>query len=86
MERRRHVFEISHVAHVDPRLRRGDDDIGVAEAELREQDDLAVGLRLAHQILAGDAEMGGAGGEVLDDLGRRQEGDLDVFDPDRAPR
>ena len=58
----------------------GDDDIGVAEAERRQQGDLALGLRLAHQILAGDAEMGGAGGEVLDDFGRRQKGDFDIFD------
>ena len=61
---RGHVIEIGHAAHIDPGLRRGDDDIGVPEAERRQQLDLAFGLRLAHQILAGDAEMRRAGGEI----------------------
>ena len=38
---------------------------------------LDVGNLLAHQVLAGDAEMGLAGGELADDLGRRDIGDLD---------
>ena len=35
-------------------------------------------MLLAHEILAGDAEMGAAGGELRDDLGGRQEQHLDV--------
>ena len=74
------VLEIGHGAHVDPGLRRGDDDIGAAEAERRQQLEprIGVGDLLAHQILAGDAEMGGAGGELADDLGGRKKGDLDA--------
>ena len=73
------VLEIGHRAHVDPGLRRGDDHVGLAEAERRDQLEPGVGVQnlLAHQILAGDAEMGGAGGELADDLGGRKKGDLD---------
>ena len=39
---------------------------------------LGVGDLLAHQILAGDAEMRRAGGELADDLGRGDIGDLDA--------
>ena len=38
----------------------------------------ASGDLLADQVLAGDAEMRGAGGELADDLGGRQEQHLDV--------
>ena len=53
------VVEIGHAAHVDPGLRHGDDDIGEAEAEPVDQHHLPVGIgdHLAHQVLAGDAEM-----------------------------
>ena len=49
-------------AHVDPGLRHGDDDVGVAEAERRQQLDRCVGIgdALADEVLAGDAEMGAA--------------------------
>ena len=53
---------IGHGAHVDPGLRHRDDDIGKAEAEAFDQHDALVGVgdHLAHQILAGDAEVDGA--------------------------
>ena len=53
------VVEIGHGAHVDPGLGRRDHDIGVAEAERAQKLEprLDVGDLLAHQILAGDAEM-----------------------------
>ena len=78
----RDVIEIGHVAHVDPGLRHGDDDIGETEAEPRHHDDAPVRLRdhLAHQILAGDAEMHGALAELLGDLGRRQISHLDAVE------
>ena len=58
-ERGRDVVEIGHAAHVDPGLRHRDHDIGVAEAEPVDQHDMLVGIGdlLAHQVLAGDAEM-----------------------------
>ena len=42
---------------------------------------VGVGDLLAHEVLAGDAEMRGAGGELADDLGRREKGDLDARQP-----
>ena len=82
------IVEIGHGAHVDPGLRHGDDDIGVAKAERRQQLDCAVGVGegLAHEIFAGDAEMHVAGGELRDDFGSREEGDLDTVDAGSAPR
>jgi len=76
------VGEIGHVAHVDPRLRRGDDDIGVAEAERRQQFDLArsVGNGLAHEIFAGHAHVDGALREMRRYVGGREKGDLDIVD------
>ena len=76
------VVEIGHGPHIDPGLRHGDDDIGVAEAERGQHLDSGIGIRdlLAHQILAGDAEMGGARGELRDDLGGREKGDLRPLD------
>ena len=67
-------------AHVDPGLRRGDDDIGAAEAERRQQRKALVGVGdlLAHEVLAGDAEMRRAGGELADDLGGREKGHFDA--------
>ena len=81
------IVEIGHGAHVDPGLRRGDHDIGVAEAERAQKLEPRLGVRhfLAHQILAGDAEMRGSRGKLADDLGRRDIGDLDARQPgDRA--
>ena len=40
-----------------------------------------VGQRLAHQVLAGDAEIDAAGADLAGDLGRGEEGDLDVVAP-----
>ena len=76
------VVEIGHVAHVDPGLRHGDDDIGEAEAELIDEHDLPVGIEdhLAHQVLAGDAEMHGALAELRGDFRRREIGDLDAVE------
>ena len=79
-EGRRHVVEIGHAAHVDPGLRHRDRDIGMAEAEPADQHDARgeVVDHLAHQVLAGDAEMHGALRELLGDLGGREKRDLDV--------
>ena len=81
--RRSDVVQIGHGAHVDPGLGRGDHDIGVAEAERAQKLEprLDVGHFLAHQILAGDAEMRGSSGKLADDLGRRDIGDLDARQP-----
>ena len=58
----------------------GDDDIGAPEAERRQQRQPLVGVGdfFAHQVLAGHAEMDGAGGELADDLGSREIGDFDA--------
>ena len=79
-ERGRDIVEIGHGVHVDPGLRHRHHHIGVAEAERVDEHDLAVGIRdhLAHQVLAGDAEMDGALRQKLRDLGGRDEGDLDA--------
>ena len=74
-------------AHVDPGLRHRDHDIGLAEAERLEQHDARVGVRdhLAHQVLAGDAEMDRARRELRGDFGGRQIRDLDAVEAgDRA--
>ena len=79
-ERGGDIVEVGHAAHVDPGLRHGDDDIGETEAEPVDEHDLPVGVgdHLAHQILAGDAEMDGALRELRGDFRRRQIGDLDA--------
>ena len=81
-ERGGDVVEIGHGAHVDPGLRHRDDDIGKAEAEPLDQHDASVGLRnhLAHQILAGDAEMHRALRELRGDFGGREISDLDAVE------
>ena len=80
------VVEILHRPDVDPELRHRDDDIGVAEAERREQRDpaSASATRLAQQVLAGDAEMHVPGGELARDLGGGEERDLDAVDAGEA--
>jgi hypothetical protein len=87
-ERGGDVVEVGHVAHVDPGLRHGDDDIG--ECRNRAVDDttlpVGVGDHLAHQVLAGDTEMHGALRELRGDLRRRQIGDLDAVESGMAPR
>ena len=84
---RRDILEIGHGAHVDPGARRGDDDIGVSESEGAQEFDFGVdiGDLFAHQILARDAEMGCAGGELADDLGAGDVGDLDPWKADQRP-
>ena len=56
-ELRGDVFEVGHAGDVDPAIRHGDDHVGAAEAERRQELDRAVdiGQRLADQILAGNA-------------------------------
>ncbi len=81
-ERGRDVVEIGHVAHVDPGLRHGDHDIGVAKAESGHHDDALIGTRdhFPHQILAGDAEMHHALAELLGDFRGREVSDLDAVE------
>ncbi len=76
------VVDVGHGAHVDPGLRHRHHDIGKAEAETFDQHHALVGIRdhFAHQILAGDAEMHGAGGELRRDFRRRQISDLDAVE------
>ena len=54
----------------------------------RQQLHALVGIRdhLADQVLAGDAEMGGALRELGGDLGGREIGDLDAVEPSMVPR
>ena len=79
-ERDGHIVEIGHAVHVDPRLRHGDRYIGVAEAEAFDEHHapLRVGYFLAHQILAGDAEMHRALRQEIDNLSRREIRHLDA--------
>ena len=79
-ERGRDIVEIGHAVHVDPGLRHRHHHIGMAEAERVDEHDVPIGVRdhLAHEILAGDAEMHRALRQQLDDLGGREIGDLDA--------
>jgi hypothetical protein len=78
-ERRRHIVEIRHAAHVDPGLRHRHDHVGMAEAQIVDEDDVPVGFRdqLAHEIFPGQPEMHGALRERLDDLGSGEIGNPD---------
>ena len=69
-------------ADVDPAIGHRHHHIGAAEAERRQERDrrIDVGERLAHQVLAGDAEMHAAALELMHDLGRRQEHDFDAVE------
>ena len=81
------VGEIGHATDVDPGRRNRDDDIGGAKAERRQQlhTPFRVGDFLAHQILAGDAEMRLATRQPRGDFRRRQKRRLDMIEPvDRA--
>ena len=82
------IVEIGHGAHVDPSLRHGDDDVGVAEAQRRQKLHFASAsaIVLAHEIFAGHAEMHIAAGELRDDFGGREKGDFDAGDSRSAPR
>ena len=55
----RDVVEVRHALHVDPGLRHRHHHVGVAEAERIDEHHAAVGVgdHLAHQILAGHADM-----------------------------
>ena len=79
-ERGRDIVEIGHAVHVDPGLRHRHHHIGVAEAEPVDQNDMLVGIGdlLAHQVLAGHAEMHRALRQQVDDLGGREIGHLDA--------
>ena len=76
----RDVFQIGHIAHVDPGLRRGDDDIGAPEAERRKQQKALVGVGdlFAHEGFARHAQMRGSCGQLPHDFGSREKGDLDA--------
>ncbi len=78
----RDIVEVGHVAHVDPGLRHRDHDIGEAEAERIDQHDarIDIGDHLAHQILAGDAEMDRALRQLRRDFRCGQISDLDAVD------
>jgi hypothetical protein len=81
------VVEVGHGTHIDPRLRHRDHHVGEAEAELGEEHHalVRVGHALAHQVLAGDAEMGRALRELRGDFRRRQIRDLGAVETrDRA--
>ena len=77
------VVEIGHGADIDPGLRHCDHHIGIAEAERVDQQDAPLGVSdaLAHQVLAGDAEMRGAARQIGCDLACRQIRDLDIVEP-----
>ena len=74
------VVEIGHGADVDPGLRDCDHHIGVAKAELVDQKHALVGVGdgLAHQVLAGDAEMNCAARKLRSDFACGKIGDLDI--------
>jgi hypothetical protein len=81
------IGEIGHAAHVDPRRRNRDDDIGGAKTQRRQQFDAVrriVNL-LAHKILAGDAEMRLAARQPRGDFRRRQKRRLDMIEPGDGP-
>ena len=75
-----YIIEIGHVLHIDPCLRNGDDDIGVTEIQLVEEDHLPVriGQVLADEVFAGHREVNCALAEELHNLGRGNIGDLEV--------
>src|SRR6185503_10981621 len=78
----RNVVEIAHSAHIDPRLRDGNDNIRLTETE--SVDEQYAGIRIRHrfpyQILAGDAEMDCALCEIARDLSGGEISDLDAAD------
>ena len=81
------VVEIGHGLDVEPDVGNGHHHVGMAEAEPRHDLGAAfpVRQRLAHQVLAGDAEVHRAGADLARDLRGGQEDDLDVA-PSVDPR
>ena len=73
-KRGRNVVEIGHAVHVDPGLRYSHHHIGVTEAQPVDQNDMLIriGDLLAHEVLAGDAEVHHALRQQVDDLGCRE--------------
>ena len=69
------VGEVDHVGDVDPGVGHGDDDIGLAEVERLDENDvvLAVLGRLVDEVGAGDADVDGADDQLAGDLGGRIE-------------
>ena len=59
---RRHIAEVGHGFHIEPDIRHGDDDIGMAKAQTGAEFDAGIGIGqpLAHQILTRDAEIDAA--------------------------
>ncbi len=76
------IIDVSHGAHVDPRLRHRHDDIRKAKTEAFDQHDALVGVddHFANQIFTGDAEVHGAGCELAGDFGGRQIGNLHAIE------
>ena len=84
----RRGVEVGHVGDVDPEGGDGDDEVGEAEAHRRELRDALGPARdlLADEVLAGDAEVEAAGGELARDLGGGEELELDAVDAARRCR
>jgi len=82
-ERGRYVVEIGHATDIDPGLRHGNDNIGVAEAEALDHHHALFEIvdHFAQQILAGDTEVHSALRQLPGDLGRRKIRHLDVLQP-----
>ena len=82
-ERGGDVVDVGHGAHVDPGLRHRDHHIGVAKAEPFDQHHAGIGIgdHFAHQVLAGDAEMHGAGRQLGGDFGGRQISHFHAVEP-----
>ena len=74
------ILDVDHVGDVDPGLRRGDHDIGVAKAKASDLGHVAVsvGDLLADQVFSGDAEMRAAGSDLVSDFSRREEQQLNA--------
>ena len=79
-ERGRDIVEIGHAVHVDPGLRHCHGDVGVAETQAVDEHHAPIGVGdlLAHEVLAGEAEMHRALRQEVDDLGGREVGHLDA--------
>src|SRR5690606_21569022 len=82
----RDVVEILHRPDVDPQFRHRDDEVRAPEPEPGEDKDAPAPVRdrLAHQVLAGDAEMDVAGGKLAGDLSRGGDGARARAAPDAA--
>lgn len=79
----RHVVEVGHAVDIEPHVRHRHNNIGVTEAKPRDDFGTAfpVGQVLAHQILAGDAEVDAAAADLARNLRGGHEHDLDIGAP-----